>query len=75
MSKNIQLLGVDWQNDFCLPDGALPVPGAMEDAQKTADLIRRLGSNLYDIHLTMDSHRRLDISHPLWWIYLDGVDV
>ena len=59
------------------PDGtefrsALPVPGAVKDMKRVAGLINRIGSKLADIHLTMDSHRLLDVAHPAWWIDADG---
>lgn len=55
-----------------LPDGtefrsALPVPGALEDMKRLATLIDRVGPKLADIHVTMDSHRLIDIAHPAWW--------
>lgn len=67
------LLIVDPQNDFCIADdgkghkGTLVVPGAESDMTRTAAMIRRLGGKLDDIHVTLDSHRPIDISHPTWW--------
>lgn len=65
--KNIQLLVIDPQNDFCRPDGALAVPGAAEDMDRLARLVHRLRDRLSDIHVTLDSHRKVDISHPTWF--------
>ncbi|MFC1622689.1 hypothetical protein ACFL1Y_01695 [Patescibacteria group bacterium] len=66
--KNVHLLIIDPQNDFCDIGGAtLPVPGAEEDMKRVASLIDRIGSKLADIHVTMDSHRLIDIAHPAWW--------
>lgn len=45
----------------------LPVPGALEDMKRTAAVIRRVGDRLDDIHVTMDSHRVIDIAHPGFW--------
>jgi len=83
MKKKIHLLAIDPQNDFCdIPKEAqphnpmalgeriapaLPVPGAHDDMMRLSALIDRLGSKLYDIHVTMDSHNPLDIAHPSWW--------
>lgn len=80
---NIQLLIVDPQNDFCilneevtLPDGTvfktgnqgtLVVPGADEDMVRVSTMIDRVGDKFDDIHVTLDSHRLIDISHPKWW--------
>jgi nicotinamidase/pyrazinamidase len=82
-TQKIHLLAIDPQNDFCdipaalqplnpLVTGeriapALPVPGAHDDMIRLSALIDRLGSKLYDIHVTMDSHNPLDIAHPTWW--------
>ena len=74
MSKrNIQVIGIDWQNDFCVADdghgnkGTLVVTGALEDAKRFADLITRRNDDIVDIHMTLDLHHRLDIAHPLFW--------
>ncbi len=64
---NVQLLVIDPQNDFCDPNGSLSVPGADADMRRVAAMIHRLRGRLDDIHVTLDSHRRVDISHPLWW--------
>ena len=82
-NQKIHLLVIDPQNDFCdIPkEGqpfnplvmgeriapALPVPGAHDDMLRLATFINRVGSKLYDIHVTMDSHNPLDIAHPSWW--------
>lgn len=71
--KNIHLLIIDPQNDFCDIDGAaLAVPGANEDLERVAILIDRIGHKLEDIHVTMDSHRLVDITHPAWWMDQNG---
>lgn len=69
---NIQLLVIDPQNDFCDPHGALAVKGADRDVDRLAALVHRLRDRLTDIHVTLDSHRRVDISHPLWLRDGDG---
>lgn len=67
------LLIVDPQNDFCIADngkgnkGTLVVPGADKDMARVATMVKRLGGKLDDIHVTLDSHRPIDISHPSWW--------
>jgi len=76
--ENLHILGIDWQNDFCIADdghgnrGSLVVPGADEDGKRFANLLRKLKDGITDIHMTMDSHRRYDIAHPLFWINSDG---
>jgi len=64
--KNLLLL-VDPQNDFCDPGGALFVPGADEDARRTAAMIHRISSSLDDLVVTLDCHHVLDVAHPLMW--------
>ena len=82
MKKNIQLLVIDPQNDFCdLPASwcppnpvsgkamapALPVAGAHADMLRLAGLIRRAGAAISGITVTLDSHHRFDIAHPTFW--------
>ena len=85
-----QLLVVDAQNDFCdLPlawhptDPAsgtriapsLPVAGAHADLRRLAGLIDAVGDALSHVTVTLDSHHRLDIAHPVFWQAGDGGDV
>lgn len=69
----IHLLVIDPQNDFCdIPGATLPVSGANEDMKRLAAMIERVGPKLADIHVTMDSHRLIDIAHPVWWMNQNG---
>lgn len=63
----IHLLVIDPQNDFCDPNGALYVKGAEADIGRLSKMVNRLKGKLADIHVTLDSHRKVDISHPMWW--------
>jgi nicotinamidase/pyrazinamidase len=67
MALNLQLLVIDPQIDFCDPRGSLSVPGAAEDMDRLSALVRRLESRWTAIHVTLDSHRKVDISHPIWF--------
>ena len=82
MKKNIQLLIIDPQNDFCdLPPSwrpldavtgqttapALPVTGAHADMLRLARLIEVGAAGLTGITVTLDSHHRFDIAHPTFW--------
>lgn len=82
-----ELLIIDAQNDFCdLPpshrplnpltgqalEPALPVPGAHADLQRLARFIRAAGPGLAGITATLDSHHRVDIAHPTFWVRGDG---
>ena len=58
---------------FVAPNGtefrsALPVAGALEDAQRLSGMIQRLGAKLSNIHVTLDTHQQLDVAHPMMWI-------
>jgi nicotinamidase/pyrazinamidase len=78
MKRQMHLLVIDPQNDFCdlpqdyLPrsaDGvpALPVPGAHADMLRVAAIIDQGGAGLTGISVTIDSHHRIDIAHPAFW--------
>ncbi|MDG4596096.1 MAG: isochorismatase family protein [Candidatus Contendobacter sp.] len=64
----LEFLIIDPQNDFSdAPGAALPVPGAGADAERLADLLDRLGDRIAAIHVTLDTHQLVDISHPIFW--------
>jgi nicotinamidase/pyrazinamidase len=82
MKKNIQLLIIDPQNDFCdlpadwrpidpatgaIASPALPVAGAHADMLRLARLIQEGASGISAIGVTLDSHHRFDIAHPTFW--------
>lgn len=73
--KKNALVLIDVQKDFCDPDGALFVQGAVEDSQRTADFISKNIGNIDMIGMTFDSHDVMDISHPSWWQKRDGSTV
>lgn len=71
--KKVHLLIIDPQHDFCDPNGALFVPGADEDIKaRLPALVKRLGSKIDDIHVTLDCHHLMDIAHPAMWKGTDG---
>lgn len=63
----IHLLVIDPQNDFCDPGGSLSVKGADQDMDRLSLFLKNKGKKLNDVHITMDSHHRFDIAHPLFW--------
>lgn len=66
--KKVHLLIIDPQNDFCDKYGSLFVQGADEDMKvRLPEMIRRLGSKLDDIHVTLDCHHLVDVAHPAMW--------
>ena len=66
MRKNL-LLVIDPQNDFCLPDGALYVPGAENDMARLATFVAKNCSAISQIIVSVDTHHVLDISHLYYW--------
>ncbi|SHG65513.1 cysteine hydrolase [Massilia sp. CF038] len=84
MKRKLHLLIIDPQNDFCdlpaayVPSGsapALPVPGAHADMQRVAALVHEGGAGLTDISVTIDSHHRIDVAHPAFWMDAHGAQV
>lgn len=82
LKPTVGLLLIDPQNDFCdLPEvwcpadplsgkalaPALPVAGAHADMLRVARLIREGAAGLSAIAVTLDSHHRFDIAHPMFW--------
>ena len=89
-ARNIQLLLIDPQNDFCdLPaewrptnalngqtvEPSLPVAGAHADMQRFAQLIEGGAAGISGIAVTLDSHHRYHIAHPTFWKTGTGGDV
>lgn len=68
MALKLHVICIDDQNDFTDPNGSLFVKGGDQNVRRAAKLIERLRDKITDIHVTMDSHRKVDISHPLWWV-------
>ncbi|WP_373513999.1 nicotinamidase [Persicitalea sp.] len=65
--ESIVLLVIDAQYDFCDPEGALFVPGAVEDVERLAALVERSSDGIDHIVVTLDTHHVLDIAHPGFW--------
>ncbi|MHC2250956.1 nicotinamidase/pyrazinamidase [Bradyrhizobium embrapense] len=75
MRKTVKadLVIIDPQNDFMdIAGAALPVSGSQSDMIRVADMVRRIGRRLNDIHVTLDSHRVIDVAHPGFWRGADG---
>jgi nicotinamidase-related amidase len=68
----VELLIIDPQNSFCDPQGSLYVDGAKEDMRRVSAMIKRLGSKIDAINVTLDSHRIIDVAHPAYWKNSDG---
>jgi nicotinamidase/pyrazinamidase len=61
------LLLVDVQKDFH-SGGSLEVCGSDIDAERIACLVRRHSKRLHRIVATLDSHYKLHIAHPSFWV-------
>lgn len=73
----ISLLLIDVQNTFCLPDFELFVAGqsgtgAVDDNRRLAEFIYRNLHHITDISATMDTHRAMQIFHPIFLIDAHG---
>lgn len=66
-TTRIALVLVDMQVDFIHQDGALYVPGAIEDSRRVTEWIYRHVGNLTKIYASLDSHYPIQIFSPTWW--------
>lgn len=64
---SIALVLVDMQVDFIHADGALPVPGAVDDCRRIVEWIYRHVGRISKIFLSLDSHYPLQIFFSTWW--------
>lgn len=70
--KRSLLLLVDAQVDFIHRDGALSVPGAVDDTRRTIELIFRRLDQITTIAASLDSHVPMQIFYPTWWVDAEG---
>ncbi len=70
--RQVALLLVDAQVDFIHPDGALAVPGAVDDTRRTIEWIFTHVTEISAIMASLDSHVPLQIFYPTWWVDEDG---
>jgi len=72
LRKKNALLIIDAQFDFCNPNGALFVPGAVDDNKRLAQFILNNLDEIDYMAATLDSHHINDIAHPSFWRDKDG---
>jgi nicotinamidase-related amidase len=75
--KQICLLLVDCQNTFCIPGFELFVAGrsghaAVDDNVRLCEFVYRNMGDITSIHPTMDTHKAMQIFHPIFLIDADG---
>jgi nicotinamidase-related amidase len=73
----ICLLAVDVQNTFCLPEFELFVggrsgTGAVDDNRRLCDFVYRNLGAITRIVPSLDTHRPMQIFHPVWLVDQDG---
>ncbi len=77
IQSNVQILLIDVQNTFCLPDFELFVGGssgrgAIEDNIRLCEFIYRNLGEIDQIVATLDTHHLHQIFHPAFWIDEQG---
>ncbi|MGC4119004.1 MAG: cysteine hydrolase family protein [Myxococcales bacterium] len=75
--KNVHLLLIDVQKDFCFPEGSLYVGGrsgrgAIEDSQRIAQFLYANLDQVTNVTTTLDTHFAYQIFFPSFWV--DGAD-
>jgi len=74
MKRNTCLIAIDMQKDFMdIPGAALPVPGAVADAERLVKFIDEF--NPTRILSSLDTHSRLSIHLTAWWRNKDGSEI
>jgi nicotinamidase-related amidase len=73
----IALLLIDLQNTFCIPGFELFVAGrsgvaAVEDNRRLCEFIYRNLGSITSIQVTLDTHRAMQIFHPVYLINAEG---
>lgn len=66
------LLLVDAQVDFVHIDGALSVPGAVDDTRRTIEWLFEHAEHISAVAASMDSHLPVQIFYPTWWVNPQG---
>ncbi|MEZ4297747.1 MAG: nicotinamidase [Polyangiaceae bacterium] len=75
--KEVHLLLIDVQKDFCFPQGSLFVGGrsgrgAMDDSRRIAEMVYRNLGGISQITTTMDTHFAYQIFFPSFWVDREG---
>lgn len=67
-TRNVHLVIIDMQVDFCHDQGNLNVPGSLGDIQRLVEFIYRNAASITNITCSLDSHLPFQIFSPNWWI-------
>lgn len=69
----VVLVGIDWQIDFCLREGALSLfPQSKIDIEQFVDFIYRNAKLFTQFLFTLDSHKSYHIFSPVFWLDKDN---
>ena len=76
-ARDVHLLLIDVQKDFCFPEGSLYVGGrsgrgALEDSRRIAEFIYQNLGTLTNITCTLDTHFAYQIFFASFWVDQDG---
>lgn len=66
-TRRVLLLLVDAQVDFIHQDGALCVPGAIDDTRRTIEWLYRNLAQVTSVAASLDTHLPMQIFYPGWW--------
>ena len=75
--RRVCLLAIDVQNTFCIPEFELFVGGpsgrgAVDDTQRLCEFVYQNLNRITTIVPTLDTHRAMQIFHPIFWINAVG---
>ncbi len=65
--EKIAAFGIDCQISFCLPQGSLYVPGAVDDTRRTIEWLYKNIRKITTLFFSLDTHYLYQIFHPAWW--------
>jgi nicotinamidase-related amidase len=65
------VLIIDPQRDFH-PGGSLAIPSADDDSARIAAMLSAHVEAIDDIVVSLDTHQKLHVAHPLFWINAEG---
>lgn len=66
-SEKIAVILVDYQHDFIDPEGALYVPGALDDIARFLKWFYLNANKITSIYVSMDTHLPFQIFFSSWW--------
>ncbi|MCL4868110.1 MAG: hypothetical protein KJ063_04005 [Anaerolineae bacterium] len=70
--RQVHLVIIDMQIDFCHLPGNLNVPGSVGDIQRLIEFIYRHAGQISHITCSLDSHLPRQIFSPTWWADGEG---